>query len=118
MVRDQKELLFIGNRVQVLYKTVSKSTLDLTDVGEATLGAVDAVDRVDRCAGELLFNVEDLFGALEVRGETKGVAMGTRMDPSNACLFVGYVKQSLFRCYTGLIPDLFLRYSMTVSALP
>eukprot|EP00061_Rhincodon_typus_P005115 g24226.t1 len=42
--------------------------------------------------------------------QTKGVAMGTLMGPSYACLFVGYVEQSLFRCYTGTIPHLFLRY--------
>eukprot|EP00061_Rhincodon_typus_P006733 g27700.t1 len=32
------------------------------------------------------------------------------MGPSYACLFVGYVEQSLFRSYTGPIPHLFLRY--------
>eukprot|EP00061_Rhincodon_typus_P000185 g10828.t1 len=32
------------------------------------------------------------------------------MGPSYACLFVGYVEQFLFRCYTGPIPNLFLRY--------
>eukprot|EP00061_Rhincodon_typus_P002750 g18370.t1 len=32
------------------------------------------------------------------------------MSPSYACLFVGYVEQSLFRCYTGTIPHLFLHY--------
>eukprot|EP00061_Rhincodon_typus_P005030 g24007.t1 len=42
--------------------------------------------------------------------QTKGVAMGTRMGPSYACLFVGSVEQSLFRCYTGTNPNLFLRY--------
>eukprot|EP00061_Rhincodon_typus_P006237 g26669.t1 len=38
------------------------------------------------------------------------MAMGTCMGPSNACLFVGYVKQSLFRSCTGTIPHLFLHY--------
>eukprot|EP00061_Rhincodon_typus_P004611 g23000.t1 len=42
--------------------------------------------------------------------QTKGVAMGTQMGPSYACLFVRYVEQSLFCCYTGTIPNLFLRY--------
>eukprot|EP00061_Rhincodon_typus_P008529 g31222.t1 len=42
--------------------------------------------------------------------KTKAVAMGTRMGPNYACLFVGYVKQFLFRSYTGTIPHLFLRY--------
>eukprot|EP00061_Rhincodon_typus_P004923 g23743.t1 len=40
--------------------------------------------------------------------QTKGVAMGTCMGPSYACLFVGYMEQSLFRSYTGTIPHLFL----------
>eukprot|EP00061_Rhincodon_typus_P013539 g39972.t1 len=35
------------------------------------------------------------------RPSTKGVATGTRMGPSYACLFVGYVEQSLFQSYTG-----------------
>eukprot|EP00061_Rhincodon_typus_P005217 g24470.t1 len=34
--------------------------------------------------------------------------MGTCMGPSYACLFVGYVEQSLFGCYTGPISHLFL----------
>eukprot|EP00061_Rhincodon_typus_P001657 g15388.t1 len=42
--------------------------------------------------------------------QTKEVAMGTCMGPSSTCLFVGYVEQSLFCCYTGTIPHLFLRY--------
>eukprot|EP00061_Rhincodon_typus_P003395 g19981.t1 len=36
--------------------------------------------------------------------------MGTRMGSSYACLFIGYVEQSLFRSYTGPIPHLFLCY--------
>eukprot|EP00061_Rhincodon_typus_P010901 g35537.t1 len=52
MVRDRKVLLFVVYRVQKLYKTVSESSLSLTDVEEATSGAADAVDQVDRCAGE------------------------------------------------------------------
>eukprot|EP00061_Rhincodon_typus_P001216 g14049.t1 len=32
------------------------------------------------------------------------------MGPGYACLFVGYVEQSLFRCYTGTIPHLFIHY--------
>eukprot|EP00061_Rhincodon_typus_P014833 g42154.t1 len=43
--------------------------------------------------------------------QAKGVAVGTCMGPSYACLFVGYVEQSLFCCYTDTIPHLFLYYS-------
>eukprot|EP00061_Rhincodon_typus_P013554 g39993.t1 len=32
------------------------------------------------------------------------------MGPSCACLFVGNVEQTLFHCYTGTIPHLFLHY--------
>eukprot|EP00061_Rhincodon_typus_P013308 g39601.t1 len=42
--------------------------------------------------------------------QTKGVAVRTCMGPSCACPFVGYVEQSLFHCYTGTIPHLFLPY--------
>eukprot|EP00061_Rhincodon_typus_P001022 g13493.t1 len=36
--------------------------------------------------------------------------MRTRIGPSYACLFIGYMEQSLFHSYTGPIPHLFLRY--------
>eukprot|EP00061_Rhincodon_typus_P014640 g41789.t1 len=42
--------------------------------------------------------------------QTKGMAMGTRMGPSCACLFVGFMEQSLFRNYIGTIPHLFPRH--------
>ncbi|XP_062914076.1 uncharacterized protein LOC134351618 [Mobula hypostoma] len=42
--------------------------------------------------------------------QTKGVAMGTRMGPSYACLFVGFVEQSMFQSYSGICPPPFLRH--------
>ncbi|XP_059807711.1 uncharacterized protein LOC132381986 [Hypanus sabinus] len=42
--------------------------------------------------------------------QTKGVAMSTCMGPSYACLFVGFVEQSMFQVYTGIHTLLFLRY--------
>eukprot|EP00061_Rhincodon_typus_P010041 g34019.t1 len=42
--------------------------------------------------------------------QIKGVAMGTCMGPSYACLFIGFVEQTPFCCYTGTIPHLFLHY--------
>eukprot|EP00061_Rhincodon_typus_P013855 g40484.t1 len=42
--------------------------------------------------------------------QSKGVAMSTCMCPNHACLFVRYVEQFLFRCYTDTIPHLFLCY--------
>eukprot|EP00061_Rhincodon_typus_P006301 g26810.t1 len=32
------------------------------------------------------------------------------MGPSYACLFIGFVEQSIFQNYTGTIPHLFLHY--------
>ncbi|XP_059827357.1 divergent protein kinase domain 1C isoform X2 [Hypanus sabinus] len=42
--------------------------------------------------------------------QIKGVAMDTCMGPSYACLFVGYVEQSMLQIYTGTTPQLLLRY--------
>ena len=42
--------------------------------------------------------------------QISGVAMGTKMGPSYANLFVGYVEQQIFERYTGPIPDFFGRY--------
>eukprot|EP00061_Rhincodon_typus_P004064 g21658.t1 len=38
------------------------------------------------------------------------MVMGTRMGPSYACLFIGYVEQYLFHCNTDITPYLLLRY--------
>eukprot|EP00061_Rhincodon_typus_P003186 g19479.t1 len=71
MVPDREMLSFVANRVQMLYKTVSESTLGLTDVEEGTLGAADAVDHNDTCAGESLSDVNGFLGALN-GGEAGG----------------------------------------------
>ena len=42
--------------------------------------------------------------------QTKGVAMGTKMGPSFACLFVGFVEEQAMGQYTGIKPFLFKRY--------
>eukprot|EP00061_Rhincodon_typus_P012895 g38931.t1 len=59
MVRNWKVLLFVTYRVQMLYKTVSESTLGLTDVQEATSGVTDTVGQVERMS-----DVKGLFCAL------------------------------------------------------
>eukprot|EP00061_Rhincodon_typus_P000494 g11888.t1 len=55
---NQKVLSFVMYRAQMLYKTVSDSMHGLTNVEEATSRAVDTVDQVDGCAGELLSDME------------------------------------------------------------
>ena len=42
--------------------------------------------------------------------QTRGVAMGTKMGPSFACLFVGFVEEQALSHYTGTQPALFKRY--------
>eukprot|EP00061_Rhincodon_typus_P002139 g16712.t1 len=64
MVGNRKVLSFVAYRVQMLYKTVSEPTLDLTDVEDATSGPADTVDQVDGCAGEPLSDMKDLLWAL------------------------------------------------------
>ena len=39
-----------------------------------------------------------------------GVAMGSRMGPNYACLFVGYIEEHILSTYTGYIPQLYKRY--------
>eukprot|EP00061_Rhincodon_typus_P013962 g40677.t1 len=51
------------------------------------------------------------FEADEVNIEAiglKGIAIGTRIGPSYACLFVGFMEQALFYNYTSTILHLFL----------
>eukprot|EP00061_Rhincodon_typus_P009801 g33580.t1 len=50
MVGERKVLSFVAYRAQMLYETVSESTLCLTDVEEATLGAADTIDQVAEVA--------------------------------------------------------------------
>ena len=42
--------------------------------------------------------------------QTRGVAMGTKMGPSFACLFVGFVEEQAMDKYAGTKPTLFKRY--------
>ena len=42
--------------------------------------------------------------------QVRGVAMGTKMGPNYANLFLGYVEKQFFETYQGPKPDLYLRY--------
>ena len=33
--------------------------------------------------------------------------MGTKMDPSYACVFMGYLEETIFKSYRGPTPDLY-----------
>eukprot|EP00061_Rhincodon_typus_P007792 g29832.t1 len=45
MVHDQKVLMFVAYKAQMLHEMVSESKLGLTHVEEATSGAADTVDQ-------------------------------------------------------------------------
>ena len=42
--------------------------------------------------------------------QCKGVAMGTKMGPSYACLFMGYLEERIFQAFKGRVPDLYKRF--------
>eukprot|EP00061_Rhincodon_typus_P016947 g45424.t1 len=50
VVRDWEVLSFVAYRAQVFYKAVSEPPFGLTDVEETTLGTLDTIDHIDRCA--------------------------------------------------------------------
>eukprot|EP00061_Rhincodon_typus_P015210 g42762.t1 len=58
---------------------------------------------------ELVLTLNNFFHSSHFL-QTKGVAMGTRMGPSYAGLFVGYMEQSHFRSQTGTTLHFFLHY--------
>ena len=49
--------------------------------------------------------------------QISGFAMGTKMGPNYANLFVGYVEKQIFECYTGPLRDSMVGSSMTALAL-
>ena len=42
--------------------------------------------------------------------QTGGVAMGSKLGPNYACLFVGHIEEQIFQQYNGKSPDLYKRY--------
>ena len=42
--------------------------------------------------------------------QVSGVAMGSKMGPNYACLFVGFVEYQMLNQYSGFIPQLYRRY--------
>ena len=42
--------------------------------------------------------------------QVSGVAMGTKMGPSYACLFMGHLEHQILTSYTGPTPELYKRY--------
>ena len=66
-------------------------------------------DTVIRLA-ELVLTMNSFEFDGEFYQQISGVAMGTKMGPCYACLFMGYLEQQIFDSFPGTIPDIFLRY--------
>ena len=62
------------------------------------------------CLSELVLTLNCFSFASNYYKHINGVAMGTRMGPSYANLFVGYVEHQFFNQYNGPIPELYGRY--------
>ena len=59
---------------------------------------------------ELVLTLNSFSFNNEYYRQLGGVAMGSRMGPNCACLFVGYVDQQIREQYTGFIPQHHKRY--------
>jgi hypothetical protein len=66
---------------------------------------------------ELVLTLNSFAYSDEHYNQTRGVAMGTKMGPSYACLFVGYVEHQIFRAYTGVVPVFFKRFIDDVAGI-
>ena len=62
------------------------------------------------CLAELVLTLSNFSFDSEHYQQISGVAMGTKMGPSYANLFVGYVEKQIFKWYTGPFPDFFSHY--------
>ena len=59
---------------------------------------------------ELVLNLSSFEFHGKYNIQKKGVAMGTKMGPCYACLFVGYVEEKMLLTYTGTKPIMLRRY--------
>ena len=67
---------------------------------------------------ELVLNKNTFSFRDEVFSQMNGVAMGTKMGPSYACLFMGHLEHTLLQQYKKPVPEIYNRSSMTASAQP
>ena len=59
---------------------------------------------------ELVLNLNSFEFNGQFYQQVSGVAMGTKMGPSYACLFMGHLEQKMFSSYEGPAPQYFGRY--------
>jgi len=59
---------------------------------------------------ELVFTLNAFIFNGDHHRQVSGVAMGSKMGPNYACLFVGFVEDQILNQYSGFIPQLYRRY--------
>ena len=59
---------------------------------------------------ELVFTLNTFSFNGNYYQQTGGVAMGSKLGPNYACLFVGHIEEPIFQQYNGKSPDLYKRY--------
>ena len=59
---------------------------------------------------ELVLTLNTFEFNSEFYKQTGGVAVGNRLGPNHACLFVGYVEERMLFSYTSIKPDLYKRH--------
>ena len=59
---------------------------------------------------ELVLTLNHFEFDSEFYTQIRGVSMGTRMGPSYACLFMGFLEHQFFQTYDGPIPEVYRRY--------
>ena len=59
---------------------------------------------------ELVLNMNTFNFGKDIFTQISGVAMGTKMGPSYACLFMGYLENSIISQYRGPLPTFYHRY--------
>ena len=59
---------------------------------------------------ELVLTLNSFSFGDEHFSQVKGVAMGTKMGPSYACLFMGHLEENILHAYPGRAPDLYKRF--------
>ena len=62
------------------------------------------------CLAELVLTNNSFSFDNKYFRQLNGVAMGTKMGPSYACLFMGYLEETIFKSYRGPTPDLYKRF--------
>ena len=91
-----------------------RSRLNETSGGLGKIGAVSGSDCRILKFLRTTFLAAKLLGCFTFSGEIfkqiNGVAMGTKMGPNYANLFVGYVEEQIFNQFDGPKPELFGRY--------